>query len=69
MYIFVAILLNIMIAFMTIIGITLRSSNLPNYYFSIPYTAMGGVLLIGSARFYREFITISHREVRPKRLE
>jgi len=37
-------------------GISLRSSSLPLYYLSLPYTAMGIVLLTGSAVFYREFL-------------
>lgn len=44
-----------MIALMMTIGITLRNSSIPKYYLSIPYTAMGGILLIGSLRFYRRF--------------
>ena len=47
----------IMIAMMVTIGITLRNSSLPKYYLAIPYTAMGGILLIGSLRFYRRFVT------------
>jgi len=47
----------IMIATMVTIGITLRNSTLPKYYLAIPYTAMGGILLIGSLRFYRRFVT------------
>lgn len=47
----------IMIALMMTIGITLRNAAIPKYYLSIPYTAMGGILLIGSLRFYRRFLT------------
>jgi hypothetical protein len=46
----------IMIALMITIGITLRNASIPKYYLSIPYTAMGGILLIGSLRFYRRFL-------------
>jgi hypothetical protein len=45
-----------MIALMMTIGITLRSASIPKYYLSIPYTAMGGILLIGSLKFYRRFL-------------
>jgi hypothetical protein len=44
-----------MIALMITIGVTLRNSSIPKYYLTIPYDAMGGVLLIGSVRFYRQF--------------
>ena len=47
----------IMIAVMMTIGISLRNASIPKYYLSIPYTAMGGILLIGSLRFYRRFLT------------
>jgi hypothetical protein len=46
----------LMIAFMMTLGITLRNSSLPKYFLSIPYTAMGGILLVGSLRFYRRFL-------------
>lgn len=45
----------LMIALMVSIGITLRSSAIPKYLLSIPYSAMGGALLLGSFRFFREF--------------
>jgi hypothetical protein len=51
----------IMIALMIMIGFTLRNSALPMYYLSIPYTAMGGTLLIGSLRFYRQFLAARTR--------
>lgn len=51
-----------MIALMMAIGITLRNSSIPSHYLSIPYTAMGGALLAGSARFYREFLAIGIRD-------
>ena len=46
----------VMIALMMTIGITLRNSSLPKYFLSVPYTAMGGMLLLGSVRFYRQFL-------------
>ncbi|MFI5250860.1 MAG: hypothetical protein ACHQQQ_00385 [Bacteroidota bacterium] len=46
----------IMILIMVSTGITLRNSPLPKVYLTIPYLAMGGVLLIGSVRFYKEFL-------------
>jgi hypothetical protein len=49
----------ILIALMMTIGITLRNSSFPKFYLSIPYTAMGWTLLIGSIRFYREFFLIA----------
>jgi len=48
----------IMIALMITIGILLRSSSIPKYYLSIPYTMMGTMLLIGSYRFYVEFFAL-----------
>jgi hypothetical protein len=48
----------IMIALMMTIGITLRNTSIPKYYLSIPYTAMGGILLIGSLRFYQAFLAL-----------
>ena len=53
----------LMIAFMIAIGLALRNSGLPKFYLALPYTAMGGVLLIGSTRFYREFIAISRQKI------
>lgn len=47
----------IMIAVMMMIGISLRNASIPKYFLSIPYIAMGGILLIGSLRFYRRFFT------------
>jgi hypothetical protein len=46
----------IMIAVMMTAGISLRTSSIPHYYLSLPYSAMGGVLLTGSVGFYREFL-------------
>ena len=45
----------IMIALMMTIGITLRNSSFPKQFLTVPYESMGGVLLMGSYRFYREF--------------
>jgi hypothetical protein len=45
----------ILITIMVTTGVTLRNSALPKVYLTIPYLAMGCVLLIGSVRFYREF--------------
>jgi hypothetical protein len=47
----------IMIGLMMTLGITLRNTSIPKYYLAIPYTAMGAILLIGSARFFRLFIS------------
>jgi nucleoside recognition membrane protein YjiH len=49
----------IMIAVMMTAGISLRSSSIPLYYLSLPYTAMGGILLTGSVAFYREFLRVA----------
>jgi hypothetical protein len=46
----------IMIALMMTAGISLRSSSIPLYYLSLPYTAMGAILLAGSVAFYGEFL-------------
>ncbi len=45
----------IMIGAMISLGILLRSLPFPKYYLSIPYTAMGGALLIGSMQFYWQY--------------
>lgn len=45
----------LMIGLMMATGFILRHSALPGVYLSLPYSAMGGVLLVGSARFYRSF--------------
>ena len=47
----------VMIAFMIIIGVTLRNTLIPKYFLAVAYTAMGAILLIGSARFFRHFAT------------
>jgi hypothetical protein len=48
----------IMIAAMMTLGITLRNTPIPKYYLAVPYTAMGGILLIGSLKFYRRFLSV-----------
>ena len=53
----------VLIALMITIGITLRNTSIPKYFLAVPYTAMGAILLIGSAKFYRQFATsMSHRK-------
>ena len=53
----------VMIGFMMTIGITLRNTLMPKYLLAVPYTAMGGILLIGSARFFHQFATsMAHRK-------
>jgi hypothetical protein len=45
-----------MIVLMIGLGTALRNSALPKVYLSIPYASMGGVLLLGSLSFYRNFL-------------
>ena len=45
-----------MIGAMMTLGIALRNSDVPRIYLGIPYGIMGGVLLVGSAKFLREFM-------------
>jgi hypothetical protein len=53
----------VMIAFMITIGVTLRNTSIPKYYLAVAYTAMGAILLIGSAKFFRQFATsVFHRK-------
>ena len=53
----------VMIVLMIAIGITLRNTSIPKYFLAVPYTAMGAILLIGSAKFFRRFATsIAHRK-------
>jgi hypothetical protein len=53
----------VMIALMITVGVTLRNSSMPKYLLAVPYTAMGAVLLIGSARLFRQFVSaINHRK-------
>jgi len=51
-----------MIALMVTTGILLRGSELPKHLLSIPYTAMGGSLVLGSARFVRQFMALKAEE-------
>jgi hypothetical protein len=44
----------IMIALMMTVGMTLRTVSFPKYYLSLPYTTMGGILITGGLKFYRE---------------
>jgi hypothetical protein len=53
----------IMIALMMTIGITLRGTSIPKYFLAVPYTAMGGILLIGSARFFHQFAASFRKHV------
>jgi hypothetical protein len=48
----------LMIVLMMILGLTLRNTAIPTYYRSVPYTAMGATLLIGSIGFYRQFFAV-----------
>lgn len=52
----------VVIALMITIGITLRNSAIPKYYLTLPYDVMGGVLLIGSIQFYRQFFIAASRK-------
>jgi hypothetical protein len=47
-----------MIALMVTAGLLLRGSDLPKYVLSVPYTAMGGSLVLGSVRFIRQFVAL-----------
>lgn len=54
----------IMIVLMITIGVTLRNSSMPKYLLAVPYTAMGAILLIGSAKFFYHFAaSITRRKV------
>ena len=48
----------IMILLMISLGLVLRNSSIPKHYLSIPYTAMGLMLLFGSVRFYTEYFAL-----------
>lgn len=50
----------LIILFMVTFGALLRSSPIPRPYLVIPYAAMGGVLILGSLRFYRELYSALH---------
>ena len=51
-----------MIAFMMLLGIGIRSSDIPKIYLAVPFSIMGMTLLIGSVTFFRRFFaqTIPH---------
>ena len=51
----------VLIGLMVMIGIALRNSTIPKVYLVVPYTAMGGMLVIGSVRFYRQFLSCAVR--------
>ena len=55
-----------MIGLMMAIGISLRNSSFPKDYLIVPYFVMGGVLLAGSTRFYREFVLAPPRDKQPE---
>lgn len=46
----------LLIAVMIGLGLALRSTSVPKYYLSVPFTVMGIILIIGSIRFYRQFL-------------
>lgn len=47
----------LMIGVMMTLGILLRDSSIPRLYLAVPYAIMGAILLVGSARFVREFLS------------
>jgi hypothetical protein len=51
-----------MVGVMVTLGNALRNSSIPKYYLSIPYTVMGGMLLIGSYRLLSQFLAIVSQE-------
>lgn len=44
-----------MIALMMLLGIGLRSSDIPKIYLAVPFSTMGMTLLLGSIAFFRTF--------------
>ena len=42
----------LVIAFMVLFGFILRHSIIPKYYLAVPYTAIGGALLLSSFHYY-----------------
>ncbi len=42
----------LVIAFMVMLGFILRHSTIPKYCLSVPYTAMGGALILSSFHYY-----------------
>ena len=57
----------LMIGGMMTLGITLRNSALPKEYLAVPYTAMGGALLLASARFFGRFRSAAFSRERSSR--
>lgn len=53
----------LLIGLMIGLGLALRSTSIPRYYLSVPYTSMGIILIIGSLKFYRRFLVarVGHR--------
>lgn len=47
----------LMIGLMMTLGIVLRNSPIPRIYLAVPYAIMGAILLAGSARFVKEYLT------------
>jgi hypothetical protein len=52
----------IIIGTMITAGIIFRNSSIPKDYLAVPYTAMGGALLLASGQFYYRFIRIVIRK-------
>jgi hypothetical protein len=48
----------LLIAVMIALGITLRHSSIPRNLLAVPYTAIGGALLIGSLHYYRHLVKL-----------
>ncbi len=51
----------LIIGLMMTLGILLRNSSLPRIYLAVPYAIMGAILLVGSGRFVKEFVSGSTR--------
>jgi len=49
----------LVIGMMVAIGLALRSSPIPKHYLSVPYSAMGCVLLLGGAAMFRQFLDLA----------
>ena len=52
----------ILIIIMISAGMLLRSSAIPKEYLSVPYTAMGGALILGSMNFWAAFVRQKRNE-------
>jgi hypothetical protein len=50
----------LMIGVMMTLGILFRSSSIPRLFLAVPYSIMGIVLLVGSGRFFKEFVKGRH---------